>query len=370
MPLLTPPPPTTPFTPLLLPIQSSHTPHMSAADLALPTDTVHCLSPHHHSHPHSYPPPPSDLPTSRPTFIPSNSPTVSPSSNPITEPTDKPSRGPSSQPSILPSGIPTCYPSAQPSGIPSNLPTARPTARPSNIPSSRPSSQPSLMPTSQPSPTPSSQPTSRPSSQPIPYPSSTPTATPTLFVSPTPIPSQYPTPSTSSVRIPTIPPSYTPSCAPTSTLSAFPGSSAFKGWLFMFGAMVGSQQSVHSNIYLTGSYVGSSYVVLGRSKREEVVTLQGQSSWEGVLEVSDGGVQQDSVSRSTMNVGDINRDGKDDWVLGDPSSSRGYVLFGESSSLMNLRVSVMGLETSSSRHRQGMWRMWCMVERGGISRVS
>ena len=122
--------------------------------------------------------------------------------------------------------------------------------------------------------------------------------------------------------------------------------------MFLFGSTPASSQANNpvSNIYLTTNFVGESFVLFGKQNRSSDVIVADISSFasEGLMEVSDGGVIMDTQSRSTTMIGDVNNDGKEDLLIGDPMNSRAFLFFGSSSTMTNLRVSMMILENEES----------------------
>jgi hypothetical protein len=79
---------------------------------------------------------PTSQPSRQPTVQPSRQPLGQPTSQPITQPTQQPSRQPTGQPTVQPASQPSRRPSQQPSGQPSRQPTSQPSKRPSALTSS------------------------------------------------------------------------------------------------------------------------------------------------------------------------------------------------------------------------------------------
>jgi hypothetical protein len=369
--------PSTP--PTSFPSHSSTIPQPSAPSVSSHPSPLSSLSPSRGptTQPSSQP---SIEPTTQPTERPSSFPSVQPSSQPTRQPTRSPSASPShcpsSQPSLgptsFPSFQPTSLPTLQPSSVPSTLPTNPPTSLPSRRPTSQPSIDPSIAPTNQPttlpSSIPSSQPTrkdkSLPTQSPSPHPtgspisiSSFPTQVPTTIITerpspvPTPLPSIYPTrqPTTSlpPTKTPTVRPSFPADSPLTPTISVFPPNVRFEGKLFSFGSYLSSVQTI-PDIYLTEETVGSSYIIFGfhegkeRKKREIVI---GSRSSEGLCvplenETGGGGLIQDkSMSRTSLPIGDFNGDAHEDLLVCDPLNSVCYAYFGNGNGMKNLQLS-------------------------------
>ena len=118
----------------------------------------------------------------------------------------------------------------------------------------------------------------------------------------------------------------------------------------MFGLSTISSGSILSDVNLVSSNLGTSYVVLGSRSGENT---QVTSSSDGIMMIQgDGGLKQEVLSRSTTNIGDITGDGNDDWLIGDPGASRGYILFGTSPRLSNVKPSVLITETGEPQGPQ------------------
>jgi hypothetical protein len=329
------------------------------------------------SQPSTYPTSqPSSPPSSLPTIYPTNTPTRFPSATPSSVPSLRPSTQPSSFPSLLPTGQPSSQPSSKPScapfSAPSLQPTCRPSSRPSNdpthLPTAKPSRQPSSQPTMQPSRRPSGQPTCKPSKQPSTRPSSQPssspissfpTSEPTIITeSPTPLrnpsisayPSQTRKPTRQPITprptaIPTIRPSFIPTSAPTHTVSVFPsGNIDFKESLFFFGSYLPTLENI-PNIYLTDETIGSSYIIFGFQEKEgrpKEINLGSRSSfglYSLIMNNQVGLMQDHTMSRSVLPVGDFNGDTYKDLLICDPVNSICFVYCGHVNGLQNLRVS-------------------------------
>jgi hypothetical protein len=109
------------------------------------------------------------------------------------------------------------------------------------------------------------------------------------------------------------------------------------------------------------SFMGSSYVVFGRPKGFHNFSLVGNPTYQdGVMSIKTGGLIQDSISRSSTIIGDINGDKVQDLLIGDPLSSRCFVLFGSSDPqsyrFSNLRVafSITVNQSTSSVQRTNL----------------
>jgi hypothetical protein len=297
---------------------------------------------------------PTRYPSSKPSSVPSLRPSTQPSSFPSVQPSQNPSSIPSIRPLSSPSSFPTKQPSSRPTVQPSNMPTKFPTAKPSRQPSSQPTIQPSRQPTSKPSKQPSTHPSSQPTSAPL---SSSPTSIPTIITdSPTPLrnpsisayPSQTRKPTRQPITprpttVPTVRPSFIPTSAPTQTISVFSSENIhFKESLFLFGSYLPTVENT-PNIYLTEETIGSSYIIFGskeRSKPREINigSRNSQGRYSPVLNEA-GLVQDQTMSRTALPIGDFNGDSYEDLLICDPINSICFVYFGNVNGLQNLRVS-------------------------------
>jgi hypothetical protein len=327
---------------------------------------------------------PTEIPTGQHTFSPYSGSTVCPSSKPnvihTNQPTSQPSSNPSHQPNAIPSTHPSTYPTyptSHPSFSPRVQPVSKPTCSPSFQPSTKPSAQPSQQPYSQPttsSPSkipfglPTSQPTSHPTSQPLTLPTFRPThlrippsiLIPTIIITehPTPIPilpfsaspiydpSPHPTPLKSTEN-----PSYRPSFRPgasaaTRPISVFPsGNMNFKISLFIFGAYLPAVENI-PNIYLTEDNIGSSYIIFGfkekeRRPREIVIGTRNSQGFYSTIPNKAGGLIQDqTMSRAALPLGDFNGDLYEDLLICDPLNSRCFVYFDDMTGQQSLQVSI------------------------------
>jgi hypothetical protein len=326
----------------------------------------------------------SSSPSGQPTRFPSSHPSIS-SSPQIVSPSGKPSGQPSSVPSIQPISFPTPRPTDQPTSRPSSQPVATPTRKPSTNPSRLPTSQPSSQPSRQPLPIPSSvpsaqpsrQPSCRPTKQPFSRPSSVPSSQPTVIPSSS-RPSSFPTiqtekpsfplpPSISAyptttrkptgspftkkpTAIPSLRPSFSPTLAPTAALSIFPLSTRFQSQLFFLGSFLPNSEAMTSTIQLadgSSSSLGTSYLIFGkRNNSNDELVIGSRDSLGLYTELSSKGTEggyltRDTVSRSFMNIGDVNKDDLDDLLLCSPASSLCYLYLGKRSNgvFENLQVS-------------------------------
>jgi hypothetical protein len=256
---------------------------------------------------------PSALPTTLPSrslFLrPSPFPAVQPSSSPNSQPTDyptlKPTTGPSKSTrsdnsSLRPSFPPTFFPSIKPSLPTSSRPSSKPTVSPFSVPTRQPSSQPSCHPLNFPTGRPSRQPASCPTSQP----SNRPTAIP------------------SSLRNNPLQPHSSP---PTLSVLPFNKRSFFKQTLFYFGSYLPAVETI-PNIDLSGTFVGSSYVIFGfngsESEKMKEINIGSHSSLGFYAPLVDNGLIQDpEMSRSSLPIGDFNGDSSEDLLVCDPVNS-------------------------------------------------
>jgi hypothetical protein len=305
---------------------------------------------------------PTCLPSDQPTTNPSNQPTERPSTQPTTHPSDRPSRIPTKQPLSMPSGQPTSSPSNQPTIVPSNRPTRSPSSAPSNKPSRRsslaPSAQSTVIPSHHPSCQPSNQPTVKPSKQPVSHPSSQPTSVPRHpSISPSRATTQ-PTTSKPIIKIPTVLPPFplvVPTAVPTiQTISVLPSSAVpFKGSLFFFGSFLTQTTESIPNIDLLeeDNVIGSSYIVFGFKDKERKVQereiIIGSRSSHGLYtpiirneEQTAGLIQDRSMSRASLPIGDVNGDSFEDLIVCDPINNYCNVyLNNRIVGFQNLRVS-------------------------------
>ena len=319
---------------------------------------------------------PSALPSLRPLSVPSSHPTTEPSRRPSSRPTSLPSLAPIGQPSTFPtispsshpSRIPICHPSSIPSRHPSSLPSRWPTDIPSSQPTSAPSRQPFASPTAQPSSLPSCQPIGKPSSQPTSQPTTQPSSQPSRL--PTALPSSSPTKNTH-LTSGTLPAPF--------PLSVDPRLSNFRISLMIFGTIVSNPLfPVYRNITLPSSspmYYGENYLILGGrsgstySNRPQQIelsnksySLETQSNY--VLSIPKS-LLYDPSPRSVSMVGDLDRNGRNDLVIGDPFQSLVYVLLARSAGYRSLSqgFTVYSPSPLSSRDYFG----WCVSAAGDFN---
>jgi hypothetical protein len=314
---------------------------------------------------------PSDMPTllsstsstsSLPTLSPSIQPTsLLPTVIPSIQPLPLPLPDSSKVPTHLPTSQPSVHPSRQPSAVPSKQPFSSPSVFPSSHPSScQPTSQPSRQPFSPPSSQPTNSPTSQPSSRPSSPPSSSfPSGQPTTasHAPQAPSISFCPTMTKRPSRSPTRRPTVIPTLTPTAFFSVLPTTNArFQGSLFLLGTTRSDSQPADDdditrvmNINLASNPVHShdAYILFGQKKKFSP-TIDLTNSRGVVSRVSQSLLSREDPNnhldiRSATIVGDINRDGYSDLIIGYPFSSQCFVYFGRSSShgFSNLVVSFM-----------------------------
>jgi hypothetical protein len=325
---------------------------------------------------------PTTVPSIQPTSLPfsslSNRPTCQPSFNPTILPTDCSSSRPNSLPTVLPSVQPIDSPASQPSSLLSNQPTfcssslstckptplptpnpsaqstiipsvqqpvsstaPQPTTQPVSFPTESPSSFPSRQPTSHLSSTPSIQPVVRPSNHPTLQPFSAPTVIPSCqpFARPTSFPSNQPTriPSNQPNSFPTSSPTRQPTVIPTIQPFGFPTSAPIANIYQTKGVLFYPGNPIYSDDPLTKSseILGSSYILFGKKFHPEgsfplIVSLQTDRSKEFTTLLNDGisGITSDTMTRSTTVLGDINKDGYLDVMIGFPLESKCLVYLG------------------------------------------
>jgi hypothetical protein len=290
-----------------------------------------------------------------PTSQPSRQPTSQPSRRPTSQPSMQPSRQPSSQPTSSPSGQPTTQPSRQPSSQPSSLPTRQPTGIPSRQPSSQPSSLPSRQPSAQPSQHPVALPTSQPSRRPTSQPSVQPSRQPTG------VPSRQPTSQPS--RQPTGRPSHRPLSERSGDVNLASWSKPGKGLEVWgtepddrLGNSVADAGDVNGDGYqdvLVGAYsaglltdAGAAYLVFGSASRTtSVIDTAGGAMLPKAIKIT-GANTADTWGISVSGVGDFNKDGIDDFIVGghgyDPPSrtdaGAAVVIFGKTSGWADINV--------------------------------
>jgi hypothetical protein len=234
---------------------------------------------------------------------------------------------------------------------PTRFPTFPPTTTKPTIP----------FPTSQPSKQPFSHPTCQPTGSPS---SSSPSSDPTMKTdSPTPVrpPSitAYPSQTRKPTRTPTFRPSFLPTAAPSQTISVVPGNINFKESLFFLGSYLPVVGESVPNIDLTTeSAIGSSYIVFGykdtaERRRKEIIigTRESQGLYSPIRSKeggTGGGLLQDrSMSRVALPVGDLNDDSWEDLIICDPMNSVCFVYFGHANGFQNLQVSFSIRSTSN-----------------------
>jgi hypothetical protein len=305
---------------------------------------------------------PTSQPSTQPSGQPSRWPTVQPSAQPFAVPTGQPSRQPASQPSG--------QPSRQPSSLPSSLPSGQPTTPPSRQPTSQPSQHPVALPTSQPSRRPTSQPSVQPSRQPSSVPSRQPTSQPS--------------------RQPTGRPSHRPLSERAGDVNLASWSKPGKGlevWGTepddLVGASVADAGDVNGDGYqdvLVGAYsaglltnAGAAYLVFGSGSRTtSVIDTAVGAMLPKAIKIS-GANTRDYWGISVSGVGDFNKDGIDDFIIGahgfDPPSREdaggAVVIFGKTSGWVDINLASF---TSGSA---GFW-IWGAAagdESGSFSRA-
>jgi glycosylphosphatidylinositol phospholipase D len=132
-----------------------------------------------------------------------------------------------------------------------------------------------------------------------------------------------------------------PTAVSSSSISIFAAPRQFKSSLFLFGTNSPTSSTILQNVELPRNFIGNHFVVLGKKGAYKNLNLL-DDSVPNVFSVSNGGVAQGTMTRSISNIGDINRDGIDDYIFGDPLADRCYVYLPEAgSNLMNMKISFM-----------------------------
>jgi hypothetical protein len=278
---------------------------------------------------------PTSQPSRQPTGLPSRQPTAQPSRGPTSQPSRQPTSLPSGQPTGLPSRQPTSQPSQHPVALPTSQPSRRPTSQPSVQPSRQPSGAPSRQPTSQPSAPPSRQPTSQPSRQPTSQPS----------------------------RQPTGRPSHRPLSERIGDVNLATWSKPRQG-LEVWGtepddrlgnsvADAGDVNGDGHRDILIGAYgadlvtdAGAAYLVFGSASRTtSVIDTAGGAMLPKAIKIT-GANTADTWGISVSGVGDFNKDGIDDFIVGghgyDPPSrtdaGAAVVIFGKTSGWADINL--------------------------------
>lgn len=193
-------------------------------------------------------------------------------------------------------------------------------------------SSPSLHPHSRPTSRPSSQPTRQPSSSPSHRPNSLPTSEPSL--SPESLPTSYPSSGATSVFQKSV-----------DLISITPPSKDFKQVLFFFGFIARGQNST-SDIIVQENSVGQSFVVFGDHSQSSPISLV-RGNTTNITPLGQGLSFSTSV-RSLDLTGDINRDGREDLIIGSPLDSIVYIIYGTPNfrTKMPIKFKVFGESTS------------------------
>jgi hypothetical protein len=277
---------------------------------------------------------PSSVPSTQSTSFPSNQPTSCPSSHPSLQPFSFPSTQPTDAPTTQPTSFPTVYPSSQPISVPSHRPVGFPTSQPTRPPTSQPSKQPITLPTAQP--------TTQPSSSPS---SSRPTGCPTVATKAPLAPSITSSPTTTCkpTRMPSFRPTRTPTIAPTAFLSVVPNKRDLQGILFSGGSFPFYQEeAIIENIDLT-NYADNheSFIIFGQNQKKihqniNVATSRIVTKYVHPILSRES---NENIVRSVTVVGDINKDGFPDLVIGYRVSSLAIVYFGKEDGFTTLRAS-------------------------------
>jgi hypothetical protein len=309
---------------------------------------------------------PSVVPTITPTYLPSETPSHTPSITPTDEPTAIPTGVPTQSPTLLPTELPSLSPTPAPTDAPSEVPTVFPTHSPTDFPSFSPSSTPTNSPSVEPTVAPTTIPTTvlptevptyLPSFIPSVIPTPAPTFFPTILSTTTTIPTLIPSskspsrsPTYRPTRIPTAIRSHHPTSVNSTTLTIFPEENdeensyrRFQGNLFSFGSVAplligkGIPEIDLSENPLSSS---STHVIFGRRNKQQLKNIvigspQSQVAYSTVNDHTDNtdtdissSLLNDVVSRSITFVGDLNNDGSEDLILGDPVHSICFVYFG------------------------------------------
>jgi hypothetical protein len=133
--------------------------------------------------------------------------------------------------------------------------------------------------------------------------------------------------------IPTVRPSFIPTPVPTQTVSVFPSdNNHFKESLFFFGTYLPPIESI-PNLYLTEDVIGSSYIVFGyngkESNKPRETVIESRNSYGQYSPIMhEAGLQQDNtMSRTSVPIGDFNGDTYEDLLICDPMNSCCFVYF-------------------------------------------
>ena len=304
---------------------------------------------------------PTNVPSVSPSVQPTSEPSVQPISVPSVQPSGKPSAGPTAQPTATPSVTPSCLPSAfptvkptifptvNPSSQPTTYPTVEPSKEPTSQPTGGPSAQPTMKPSHQPSTRPTTQPTGNPSTQPTNIPSVSPSVQPTSepSVQPTSVPSVQPSgkPSARPTAKPTATPSVTPSSLPSYIIALEPTSSLaklsinsisknFKISINILGYSNNAQPALET-IDIKEGNLGETYLIYGDQNLPANIELSKENN--NFLKLPSS-LSFDKTTRSLANIGDFNRDGFDDFIIGDPLNSRSYIFNSNGNNYLNMKL--------------------------------
>eukprot|EP01040_Poterioochromonas_malhamensis_P014481 gene14481-16030_t len=200
-------------------------------------------------------------------------------------------------PTVLPTAAPTETPSFTPTVVPTALPTTRtPTAIPTLSPTANPTFSPTLIPSVTPSVSPSQTPTQSPSVLPTVIPTVTPTYTPSQAPSYSPTATPSATPTRTPTAIPTAPPTYTPTSTPTANPTAVPS--------------------------YTPTQIPTFEAITVFTVLAVRLTISGMETCLNRCEpINTISIQRDRTSRSISVIGDVNKDGFTDLLIGIPSKS-------------------------------------------------
>jgi sugar lactone lactonase YvrE len=310
---------------------------------------------------------PSGCPTSVGSIHPSVQPSICPSSFLSFAPTSQPTRRPSEQPvSFCPSSRPSIRPVEQHSSTPPTFfsdrplqssqpvsPTVDPSFQPSRDPSIRPSNSPSTNLEEEPppiSPTPSHRDDSL-------GPTQVRTVSPTCDPVSSAVPSLSPSQHESSLQ-PSFPPSYRPFESPTTFRPTAPTNSQPTTTIPTsqpFSLPMTSIYSTNDVIFFPGNSLyseegtmntrkdeplGLSYILFGRNLKNKdegfplVIALASGSTssrrFASLITDSASGIRGESVTQSATVLGDINKDGHLDLMIGRPLESKCFVCLGRS----------------------------------------
>lgn len=117
-----------------------------------------------------------------------------------------------------------------------------------------------------------------------------------------------------------------------------PYTKGFRQTLYLYGDLT-SSVTAFDNVRISDASVGSGFLILGQDNTSSLpssIDLTGSIDINRFYPLSSPVLSQDTSVRSVSMLKDINNDGFNDLIIGDPLQSKAYVLFGKAIGLVDM----------------------------------